>query len=145
VNQKIADALKQAVNKGTKPVNDLIEALRIDLEVAYQRKRSSVSSRVTAAILDYNREFEKGDQADAGALRAYADQISQAEDQAEALRTLQPGDGLDAMKNANNALYQLANKPKPSVRDFTSFVAEVESFASTAKRVGDAVQSLAKL
>jgi hypothetical protein len=145
LNQKIADALKQAVNKGTKPVNDLVEALRIDLEVAYQRKRSDVSRRVTAAILDYNREFEKGDNADPGALRAYADQVSQTEDQAEALRTVQPGDGLDAMKKANDALYQLANKPKPSVHDLSAFVAEVESFASTAKRVGDAVQSLAKL
>jgi hypothetical protein len=145
VNKKITDALKDAVNKSTKPVNDLIEAIRLDLDVAYERKRSAASGRVTAAILEYNREFEKGASADPGRLRLCADQLSTAEDQAEALRTAQPGEGLDAMKKANEALAKLANQAKPSVRDFASFVAEVESFANTAKRVGDDAQSLAKL
>lgn len=115
------------------------------MEVEYERKRAAASGRVTAAILEYNREFEKGPAADPGKLRAYADDVSALEDMAEALRTAQPGVGLDAMKKANDALLKLATQPKPSVHDFASFVAEVESFASTAKRVGDAVQSLKKL
>jgi hypothetical protein len=145
VNGKIVGALKVAVNKGTQPVNDLIEAIRLDMEVEYERKRSAAGGRVTAAILEYNREFEKGIGADPGKLRSYADDISALEDQAEALRTAQPGEGLDAMRKANDALLKLATQPKPSVQDFASFVAEVESFASTAKRVGDAVQSLKQL
>src|SRR5262249_6901099 len=104
INARIANALKEAVNKGTKPVNDLIEAIRLDLEVVYERKRSTAGGRVTAAILEYNREFEKGREADPIRLRSYADQVSFAQDQAEALRTAQPGQGLDAMKKANDAL-----------------------------------------
>jgi hypothetical protein len=145
VNQRIVKDFKLAVNTGTQPVNELIEAIRLDMEVEYERRRSVASGRVTAAILEYNREFERGAAADAARLRQFADQLSAMEDQAEALRTAQPGAGLDAMKRANDALLKLANQPKPTVQDFASFVAAVEQFASTAKRVGDAAQALIKI
>lgn len=144
VNKKIEDAIKLAVAKGTQPVNDLIDAIKIDVETAYERRRSAFSGRRTAATLEYNREFEKGKDADPEKLRAYADAISAIEDRAEALRTAQPVQGLDAMKKANEALEKFAKTPKVSVEDFQSFNDAMEAFANAAKRVGDGVQALKK-
>ena len=123
-------------------MNQLIDALKVDMEVAYERRRTSLNSRRTAAVLEYNREFEKGKDAEPAKLQAYADAISATEDRAEAFRTARPGEGLDAMKAANEALDKFVSTPKPAPHDFASFVDAIEAYASTAKRVGDAAMAL---
>jgi hypothetical protein len=55
--------------------------------------------------------FEKLDAADPEKRHGYAEQISRAEVQAEALRTAQPGGRLDATKTANEALAKFAKLP----------------------------------
>ena len=145
VEQRIEDALTKAITTGVKPVNDLIEAIKVDADVAYERKRSSLSKRRSDAALQYNTEFAKGAAADASALRQYADVIVSTEDQWEAFRIARPTVGLDAMQRANMALETFARNRKPTVADFASFVDAVEVFASAAERVGQGLQQLLAL
>ena len=145
VEQRIEDALTKAITTGVKPVNDLIEAIKVDADVAYERKRSALSKRRSDAALQYNTEFAKGAAADAAALRRYADVIVSTEDQWEAFRIARPTVGLDAMQRANSALETFARNRKPTVADFASFVDAVEVFASAAERVGQGLQQLLAL
>ena len=145
VEQRIEDALSKAITTGAAPVNNLIEAIKIDAEVSFERKRNALSKRRSDAVLQYNTEFQKGANADAGALRQYADVISATEDQWEAFKIAQPTVGLDAMERANAALEKFARTTKPSIADFASFVDAVEVFASAAARVGQGLQQLLAL
>jgi hypothetical protein len=144
VEQQIESALKKAVTTGAAPVNQLIEAIKVDGEIAYQRKRQALSERRAAAALQYNTEFQhpKGDPT---ALRKYADAIRAIEDQWEVFQTAQPVTGLEAMQRANTALEKFARTPKPTIVDFASLVDAMEVFASAAARVGQGVQQLAGL
>jgi hypothetical protein len=145
VEQRLEEALKRAISTGAAPVNELIEAIKIDAEVAFQRKRQALGRRRSEAALQYNAEFAKGDKADAAALRRLADAVSAMEDKWEAFQTARPVDGLTAMQQANLALEKFARTPRPNITDFASFVDAVELFASAAERVGQAVQDLKAL
>jgi hypothetical protein len=145
VEKKLEDALKQAITTGAAPVNELIEAIKVDSEIAFQRKRQALSARRGQAALRYNTEFAKGEKADSAALRSLAEAVSAMEDKWEAFQTARPVDGLAAMQRANLALEKFAKTPRPSVTDFASFVDAVEVFASAAERVGEAIQQLKAL
>lgn len=140
--QAIENALKKAIATGAEPVNQLIQAIEQDATVAYERRRNGLSAARVILVDQYNREFEKGKGADPAKLKAYADAISAGEDRWEAFSTAQPTDGLEAMKRANEALVKFAATPRPNITDVTSFVNAMDSFASTATRVGRAVQEL---
>ena len=142
VEKKISDALKQAITAGAGPVNQLIDAIEVDAVNAYQRKRTEYSGARVVLVDQYNLEMEKGKEADSTKLKAYADAISAGEDRWEAFMAAQPAVGLEAMKSANEALVKFAENPKPSVKDFASFVDAVESFANIADQVGKAIQEL---
>lgn len=140
--QKIESALRNAVSTGAGPVNELISAIETDARLAYERKRTQYSATRVALVDQYNREYQKGPAASTEKLKLYADAISAGEDRWESFLTAQPSEGLAAMKKANDALVKFAATPKPSVTDLASFVDAMETFADTAKRVGQAVQSL---
>jgi hypothetical protein len=142
--QSVESALKKAINAGAAPVNELIAAIETDVTTAYERKRTGYSARRVALVDQYNREFARGQAADSQKLKSYADAISAGEDQWEAFLAAQPTDGLEAMKKANDALVKFANTRKPTVTDFATFADAVDSFASTANRVGRGVQQLLK-
>jgi hypothetical protein len=142
VNAKLEDALKKAIASGDQPVNNLINAIETDARIAYQRKRTSLSSLRRIAVDAYNKELENGARADRAKLRDYAGLISETEDRWEAFQTARPVDGLEALRQANSAMVKFAKTPKPTVSDFASFVDAMEAFAATAKRVGQAVQQL---
>lgn len=142
VEKRLEEALKQAITTGAAPVNELIEAIKIDAEVAFERKRQALSKRRGQAALQYNTEFAKGEGADSAVLRRLVEGVSAMEDTWEAFQTARPVEGLTAMQNANLALEKFARTPKPNVTDFASFVDAVEVFASAAERVGLAVQQL---
>jgi hypothetical protein len=142
VDRRIEEALKQAIVAGETPVTTLIQAIKVDAELAYQLKRNALSAHRAAAVNEYNREFEKGPQADRAKLKTYADLISQTEDRWELFQTARPVDGLDAMQRAAAAMVKFAKTPKPNITDFASFVEAMEAFSSTAKRVGEAVKQL---
>ena len=141
VERTIEQALQKAIVAGDGPVNELIAAIRTDSIVAYERKRNALSDTRRAAVDAYNTEFEKPTK-DPVKLKAAADLVAASEDRWEAFQTARPVDGLDAMQRANTALVKFAKLPKPSITDFASFVDAMESFASTAKRVGEAVRAL---
>jgi hypothetical protein len=142
VEQRIEDALQKAITTGAAPVNDLIEAIKVDAQIAFERKRNVLSKRRADAVLQYNTEFQKGANASPAALRRYADVISETEDQWEAFKIAQPTLGLDAMQRANTALEKFARTKKPTISDFASFVDAVEVFASAAARVGQGLEQL---
>jgi len=75
-------------------------------------------------------------------LKAYEDDVSATEDRWEAFQIARPVEGLTAMQKANTAMVAFAKTPKPAISDFETFVDAMETFAATAKRVGEAVAQL---
>jgi hypothetical protein len=140
--QGIESALKKAIATGAAPVNQLLDAIETDARLAYERKRTSYSATRVALVDEYNREYQKGRDADPEKLKQYADAISLGEDRWESFLTAQPSQGLEAMKKANDALVKFAGTPRPSATDLAAFVDTIEAFADTAKQVGQAAQSL---
>jgi hypothetical protein len=145
VEQRIEDALNKAVTTGAAPVNALIEAVKVDADIAYERKRSALSRRRAEAVRQYNVEFEKRDRASDAALKRYGDAVASTEDLWEAFRTSRPTLGLAAMQRANTALETFARIRKPTVTDFATFVDAVEAFAAAAARLGQGLQQLGAL
>jgi hypothetical protein len=145
VEKRLEDALRQAITSGAAPVNELIEAIKVDSDIAFERKRQALSKRRGQAALDYNNKFANGDKPDSAQLRKLAEAVSEMEDTWEAFQTARPVEGLSAMQQANLALEKFAKTAKPTVTDFASFVDAVEVFASAAERVGQAVQQLKAL
>jgi hypothetical protein len=140
VERRLDAALRKAATTGAGPVNMLIEAIKTDVEVAYERKRNALSKRRADAALAYNTAVTKG--AATATLRRLADVVSETEDQWEAFRTARPASGLDAMQGANLALETLARTARPGPSDVARFAEAVEAFASAAERVGQAVRQL---
>jgi hypothetical protein len=145
VAQRIEDALKSAATTGAAPVNTLIEAIKVDAEVAFQRRRQSLSKRRSDAALAYNTEQAKGSAASAPTLRRLANVIAQTEDQWAAFQTARPVEGLDAMQRANLALEKFARTPRPRLTDIAVFSQAMEVFASAAERLGEGVKHLTEL
>jgi len=142
VAQKTEDALRKAVTTGAAPVNSLIDAIKVDAEVAYQRKRSALSKRRADAVQAYNVTVQKGT---TGSLNRLGDAIILTEDQFEAFRAAKPDTGLEAMKQANVALEKFARTPHPRQTDVAAFVDAMELFAAVAARLGQDVQQLREL
>jgi len=142
VSQNVEDALKKAIAAGAGPVNSLIEAIKVDAELAFQRKRNALSKRRADAALAYNAQVGK---ADAAALKKLGDAIVLTEDQWEAFQTARPVVGLDAMQRANLALEKFAKTRRPSAADLSSFVDAMEVFAAAAARLGEDVAKLREL
>ena len=145
VEQKIDDALRKAAITGAGPVNTLIEAIKVDADVAYERKRNALSRRRADAAVAYNASFTAGGRVEPATLRRLANVVSSTEDQWEAFQTARPAAGLAAMQQANLALEKLARTSRPGAADFASFVDAVEVFAGAAARVGEAVKQLSAL
>jgi len=142
VEQKTEDALRKAVTTGAAPVNNLIEAIRVDAEVAYQRKRSALSKQRVDAVQGYNAAVQKGA---SGSLNRLGDTIISTEDQFDAFRAARPDGGLLAMQQANLALEKFARTPHPRATDVSAFVDAMEVFAAAAARLGQNVQQLKEL
>jgi hypothetical protein len=145
VEQQLEDALRKAATTGAGPVNTLIEAIKIDAQVAYERKRNALSKRRADAAVAYNTESAKRSKTPAGTLRRLADVVSDTEDQWEAFQTARPAAGLEAMQRANLALEKFARTPRPHITDFATFVDAMEVFASAAARLGQGVRHLSEL
>jgi hypothetical protein len=119
----------------------LIQAIEVDMNVAFERKKSMASAQLKAARTLYEKERTSANP-DPAKLRANAEGIAKEEDRWEAFLAANPTEGLEAMQKANDALFKFAQKSKPSITDFSSFVDAVESFAATANRIGQTIQEL---
>jgi hypothetical protein len=142
VEMRLESALKKAITTGTAPVNELIEAIQLDAEIAYERKRNALSKRRADAALAYNAESAKAPKVSAAALRRLANAISDTEDQWEAFQLARPAAGLEAMRDANLALERFARNARPSPAEIAAFFEAVEVFAVAAARVGESVRQL---
>ena len=142
VEVKLENALEKAITTGTGPVNELIDAIKVDAEVAYERKRNALSKRRADAALAYNAEFAKGPKVSPATLRRLANVISDTEDRWEAFQVARPAAGLDAMRDANLALEQFARTRRPGAAEIAAFFEAVEVFASAAARLGQSVRQL---
>jgi signal transduction protein with GAF and PtsI domain len=138
--RKIDEGLKKAINTGAPAVNQFIQAIADDVEIAFQRKKSAFSEERVRMVDHYNKDLQSHEAA--AVLKADANAIIAEEDRWEAFLTADPKDGLEAMKRANDALAKFASTPKHKITDFGSFVDAIESFAATANRVGKAVHEL---
>ena len=144
LQQKIKEALNKAVNDGEAAINNLIGVIRNDIGNAYQRKRQSLSDMRVILVDEYNRDWPKGDGADAEKLRTFADRIREHENRWEVFANANPQEGLDAMAKAHSALVKYA-KSKQKVNDLASLVSAMEDFAARAKIIGQAVQELREI
>lgn len=142
VEMRLEGALKKAITTGTSPVNALIDAIKVDAEIAYERKRNALSKRRADAALAYNAESAKAPKVSAATLRRLANVISDTEDQWEAFQLARPAAGLEAMRDANLALEQFARNVRPSPAEIAAFFEAVEVFAGAAARIGESVRQL---
>ena len=142
VEQNVESALKKAIAAGAQPVNDLIAAIELDAEIAYERKRAALSKRRADAAVAYNAQVAKGQ---SGSLRRLADAIVRVEDQWEAFQRARPATGLEAMRLANTALEKFAKNPRPRPADVAEFTAAMHVFAATAARLAEDVAALREL
>ena len=142
VELKLEEALRKAITTGTGPVNALIDAIKVDAEIAYERKRNALSKRRADAALAYNAESAKGAKVSAATLRRLANVVADTEDQWEAFQIARPTAGLDAMQQANLALEKFARTSRPSAADVTAFSEAIEVFAGAAARLGRGVSQL---
>jgi hypothetical protein len=145
VELKLEDALKNAITTGTGPVNTLIDAIKLDADVAYERKRNALSKRRADAALAYNAEFARGAKVSPATLRRLANVVSNTEDQWEAFQIARPTAGLEAMQDANLALDRFARSGRPSAAEVAAFAEAIEVFASAAARLGQGVRQLTTL
>jgi hypothetical protein len=145
VAQRIEDALKSAATTGAEPVNTMIAAIKVDAEMAFERRRQALSKRRSDATLAYNTEQKKGSSASAATLQRLATVISRTEDQWAAFQTARPAEGLEAMQGANLALEKFARTPRPRLTDIAVFAQAMEVFAKAAERLGEGVKHLGEL
>ncbi len=145
VAQRIEDALKSAATTGAEPVNTMIAAIKVDAEMAFERRRQALSKRRSDATLAYNTEQKKGSSASAATLQRLATVISRTEDQWTAFQTARPAEGLEAMQDANLALEKFARTPRPRLTDIAVFAQAMEVFARAAERLGEGVKHLGEL
>ena len=138
VQQKIKDALDKAIQAGDAPINRLLNVIRSDITVAYERKRNALSEMRVILVDEYNREVQKGDGADPEKLRVFAERIRTHENHWEVFVSANPGEALDAMAAAHTALVNYAKK----TIDLASLVDAMETFAARAQRIGKAIQEL---
>jgi hypothetical protein len=141
VNAKTVAALKKATVDAMKPVNDFIGALEADMRLAHARERNFLSGRRSEAYVHYRADLEA--KADGTKLRSDADSILLLESQWETFESESSIAGLEAMKQAYDALVEFVRKPKPSGADYNTLLGAVDSFVNTARQVGLAVQTFA--
>ncbi len=141
VNAKTEAALRKAVIDGVKPVNELIAALEIDMRLAHARERNFLSQRRSEAYVHYRADLDA--KAKSETLRKDADAILQVENEWESFEGVNPTAGLEAMRQAYDALAAFLKKPKPSDGDFQALLDSVDSFVNSAGQAAQAAKALA--
>lgn len=140
IERKIQKALNEAILNGETPVIELIRAIRDDLVIAYQRKRTAISGSRVIYIDGYSSEQSKS-KPNTEKLRKRGEEIKTVLNVWETFPGSNPSAGLDAMAEAHKALVDYAKSPKNEA-DLATFIAQMETFVARAKRVGTAVQQL---
>ncbi len=140
VEQKLKHALKTAVVRGEKPVNNLLLAIERDIEGAYQRRLSSLRDLRFFRVQTYNK-YIAGSKPDRRKAQQLADLIREHEDRWEILASANPQRGLKAMRTAHSALVKYAKDgAKPT--GLVELIEAMDVFATRAHQLGLAVRAL---
>jgi hypothetical protein len=137
--KKRDDAVKRAIRDGDAPVNDLVEALKLDLSSMWALNRSYLDRDIIAAFQAYNTEIikpapdeERLDEVEAGLIEVLNTQAD--------FYATDPTEALDKMKKAHTKLVEYARDG--SDENFTEATAAIQSFVESATRLGTAVIKL---
>ena len=137
--KKQSDALKNAIKDGDAPVNDLIDAIKLDLQLNYANKRANLDHDMAEVFKAYNKEVLK-EQPDARRLEEFGTAILANLDAQEVFRATEPTAALDKMKEAHTKMVAYARDDSPA--NLNEALAAIQSFVGTATRLGQAVVKL---
>lgn len=137
--QKIKEAVETAVLKGEVPINNLIDAIGNDLEVAFLVRKANLEEDRADLHKKYNLEVVKNPR-DEKLLDKLTEKILAIADALDTLAEVNPRAALNAMAKAHTKLV-LHAKGRNSA-SFESATEAIEIFAAAAKRLGEAVLKL---
>jgi hypothetical protein len=140
VERKMQKALDRAIIDEQRSINILLNALRDDLTIAYERKRNAFSEARVIVVAGYANELAKP-KPDTDVLRKRANEIKANLSVWEAFPLTNPGEGIDALQEAHAALVAYAKSSKKP-QDISEFAAQMEAFAGRAQRIGEAIREL---
>jgi hypothetical protein len=137
--KKQSDALKRAIKDGDAPVNELIDAIKLDLQLNYANKKANLEHDMTECFKAYNKEVEKA-QPDNKRLEDFGAAILANLDAQEVFRATEPTAALDKMKEAHTKMVAYARDDSPA--SLNEALAAIQSFVGSATRLGQAVIKL---
>jgi hypothetical protein len=136
---KQSDALKRAIRDGDAPVNELIEAIKLDLQLNYANKRGNLDRDMADIFKAYNSEITKP-QPDKAQLDEFEKALISNLDAQDTFRATDPTEALDKMKQAHSKMVAYANSDSDA--NLTESLAAIQSFVAAATRLGEAVIKL---
>lgn len=142
--KKMKDALNKAISTGREPVNNLITAIRNDINLAYERKKNALSGLRVDLVDAYNEEMSKGGSSDSEKLKLLAERVIAHEDRWETFASSNPGEGLNAMVSAHNALVNYAGSSQ-KIEDLSTLIEALEAFTARAESLGKSIKSLQEI
>jgi hypothetical protein len=138
-DKKKDDAIKRAIKDGDAPVNDLIDAIKLDLQLNYTNKKANLEHDMTDVFKAYNLEVVKP-KPDSKRLGELADAIIANLDAQDTFRATEPTAALDKMKEAHSKMVAYAKDDSPA--NLNEALAAIQSFVGSATRLGQAVIKL---
>jgi hypothetical protein len=139
VRKKQNDALKRAVEAGDAPVNNLIDALKDDLRLAYALKRNNLDKDMVQVFQAYNKEIT-APEPDKDRLDELEKAVIDNLDAQDAFYATDPTEALDKMKQAHSKMVAYARQDDDA--SLTEAVGAIQSFVESATRLGAAVVKL---
>jgi hypothetical protein len=138
---KIRQALDKAITNSEQSVKALLQVLRKDMDVLYDRRLSQLHDARLHATDDYNAALAEPNPTPSKLQQAAA-QIKQSEDAWENLPLLLGAKpGLDAMEQAHQKLVDYAKSDK-TPQDLAGLVEAIDVFVTRAKVIADAIQTI---
>ncbi len=135
--KKRDDALKRAIRDGDAPVNNLVEAIKSDLHIAFLVRQRNLDSEIQTVYQAYNTEIElkTPNQNQLDELEKAILANLEAED---AFYATDPTEALNRMQEAHTKMVRFANQQASE----TELLGAVQSYVEAATRLGAAVVKL---
>jgi hypothetical protein len=137
--KKRDDALKRAISGGDAPVNDLIEAIKLDLTAVFLNGRARLDKEIQTTFSTYNTEISAAER-NQSRLDDLEKEILDMLEAEDTFYASDPTATLDNMKAAHSKMVAYANQP--TTESFTQTLAAVQAFVESATRLGEAVIKL---
>lgn len=151
LDKKRDEALTQAVLEGEKPVNEILDALEIDIRTMIEPLRATGAlQQLSGAVLDYNLKAEDCRKDKTGkvclSLEQRQTKLKRIESLAAAYETSitnEPSDVIDGIRDAHAALVDYAKSPRKPT-DLASLVAALELFNNRIRPIAEAISAARK-